>query len=142
MSAEIKTLTKLPEAVVSEVKSQAKPATESGVVSQAVGFAVGIPLSMFYDWIYELVAEKAITNDIARDLIKIAVPLGIGVVVHFAKLPFGNYIAGTGYAIALITAGRIIYYRIKGYIDEPAATGATATTNSTNTESDQWGVQN
>lgn len=122
MSAEIKTITELPKGVVSELKDQAKPATKSGIINQAVGFAVGVPISMFYDWIYEMVAAKAITNDIARDLIKIAVPLSIGVVVHIAKIPYGNYIAGTGYAVALITAGRIIYSRIKGTLGKDSAT--------------------
>jgi len=144
MSAEIKQVMEVPKQVLSEVKTQAKPASTSGVVNQAVGFAVGIPISMFYDWIYELVAAKAITNDMARDAIKVAIPLSIAVVAHVAKIPYGNYIAGTGYAIAAITAGRIIYARIKGYLGKEKDEGATGTaTNLTqaNLSTKPWGVQ-
>ena len=112
-TAEIKTLTDLPKEIVAEVKAQATPATSSGIVSQAVGFAVGIPVSLMYDWLYDLMASKVITNEIARDILKVAMPLGIAVAVHIAKIPFGNYIAGTGYAVALISLGKIVYTRVK-----------------------------
>ena len=141
MSAEIKTVMELPKEVVSEVKSQAKPATQNGIVNQAVGFAIGIPISMFYDWIYEMVAAKAITNDIARDIIKVAVPLSIGVVVHIAKIPFGNYIAGTGYAVAMITAARIIYSRIKGYLGKGTDPDKPVNLTGVNLSTKPWGVQ-
>ena len=140
MSAEIKTITELPKKVIAEVKSEAKPATSEGIVNQAVGFAIGIPISMFYDWIFELVASKAITNDIARDIIKIAMPLGIGVSAHVAKIPFGNYIAGTGYAVAAISAGRILYSRIKGMLGAKTETeGFTGSAILDNLK--LWGVQ-
>jgi len=116
MSAELKTITELPKEIASKVKSEAKPATKDGIVSQAVGFAIGIPVSMLYDWLYEQIAEKAITNEIARDILKVAMPLGFGVAVHVSKVPFGNYIAGTGYAVALISLGKIVYNRVKGLL--------------------------
>ena len=146
MSAVIKTVTDLPKEIVAEVKEQAKPATTSGITSQVVGFAVGIPLSMLYDWLYNMVASKAITNEIARDIIKVAMPLTIGLAVHVAKVPFGNLIAGTGYAIALISAGRIIYTRVKGLLgigktaqvgDVPKSSDMT----DAEAEASIWGVQ-
>ena len=116
MSAEMKTLTDLPKEIADEVKAQAQPATKEGIVNQLVGFAIGVPLSMFYDWLYDLMASKVITNEIAKDVIKVVMPLGIGVAVHVAKVPFGNYIAGTAYAVAIISLAKIVYSRVKGLI--------------------------
>jgi hypothetical protein len=144
MSAEVvvKDLTELPKNIITEVKSQAKPATKDGVVNQAVGFALGIPISMLYDYLYELVAEKAITNDIARDVLKVAIPLGIGVVVQIAKVPYGNIIAGTGYGVAIITLFRIAYKRIKGLLGKGTGTADTGATGAPILEKwSLWGVQ-
>jgi len=140
MSAEITTLTDLPKEIVAEVKEQAKPATKQGIVNQVVGFGIGVPLAILYDKLYNLVAAKAITNEIARDIIKVALPLGIGLGVHVSKIPFGNIIAGTGYCVALISAGKILYTRIKGLLGKTVKTDV-------NIEVDDlegvklWGVQ-
>ncbi|GAH57641.1 unnamed protein product [marine sediment metagenome] len=142
MSAEVvvKDITEIPKNIVKEIESEAKPATKEGVMNHAVGFMIGVPASMLYDYLYELMSEKLITNEFARDLIKVAMPLGIAVVVQVAKVPFGSVIAGTGYAIAVITAARIIYNRIKGYAtkenDEGVATPAVLDSNTR-----LWGVQ-
>jgi len=146
MSAQavVKDLTKLPTDIAKEVKTQAAPATKSGVLNQAVGFAIGIPISMLYDYLYGLMSAKLITNDIARDIIKVAMPLGIGIVVQVAKIPFGNIIAGTGYAIALISGARIIYNRVKGLLGKTAQVGdVPKTSDMTDIEAEQtvWGVQ-
>ena len=137
MSAEISTITDLPKEIVAEVKEQAKPATTSGITSQLVGFAIGVPLSMLYDWLYSAVASKYITNEIARDVLKVAMPLGIGLTVHIAKIPYGNYLAGTAYAIAIVSAGRILYSRIKGLL------GKANESDMTDDEAEKtiWGVQ-
>jgi len=143
-TAVVKDLTKLPIDVVKEVKAQATPATKSGVLNQAVGFAIGVPISMLYDYLYSLMSQKLITNDIARDIIKVAMPLGIGIVVQVAKVPFGNIIAGTGYAIALISAGRIIYNRVKGLLGKSTQVGdVPKTSDMTDIEAELtvWGVQ-
>jgi len=142
MSAEavVKDLTKLPADLGKEIKLQAKPATKSGVLNQAVGFAVGIPVSMLYDYLYGLMSEKLITNEIARDIIKVAMPLAIGVVVQVAKVPFGNIIAGTGYAVALISLAKIIYYRVKGLTGAATIAGREVPAELT-LATDLWGAQ-
>lgn len=141
MSAEvvIKDLTNVPKDIINEIKDEVKPATKDGVINQAVGFMIGVPISMLYDYLYGLMSEKLITNDIARDIIKVAMPLGIAVVVQVAKLPFGNIIAGTGYAVAIISAARIIYNRVKGLAGKPKtdANGATIL----GKETELWGIQ-
>ncbi|MHA1292223.1 MAG: hypothetical protein ACTSQJ_06095 [Promethearchaeota archaeon] len=141
MSAEVvvKDLTKLPANLVKEVKTEAKPATKDGVLNHAVGFMIGVPISMLYDYLYELMSDKLITNEIARDIIKVAMPLGIGVIVQVAKVPFGSIIAGTGYAVAIISAVRIIYNRIKGLTGVPQKDTSGVTILDENTE--LWGVQ-
>lgn len=141
MSAEvvIKDLTELPKDLINEIKSEAKPATKDGVLNHAVGFMIGVPLSMLYDYLYDLMSEKLITNEIARDILKVAMPLGIGVVVQVAKIPYGSIIAGTGYAIAIISACRIIYNRVKGLVGvaKTDINGATILDKAT----ELWGVQ-
>jgi len=139
MSAEITTLKDLPKEIVSEVKSQAQPASKSGISAQIVGFVAGMPLSMLYDWLYNLVASKAITNEIARDIIKVVLPLSVGIGVQVAKVPFGNLIAGTGYGIAIISLGRILYRRFKGVFG--VKTTDDSTMSSKEAEEFVWGVQ-
>ena len=142
MSAEISTITELPKEIIAEVKTQAQPATKDGIVNQLVGFAIGVPLSMFYDYLYNLMASKVITNEIARDVIKVVMPLGIGVAVHVAKVPFGNLIAGTAYAVALISLGKIVYTRVKGLFGkttEGVSEGVEIL--SVNGTNEGWGVQ-
>ena len=103
MSVELSTITELPKNIVNNIKDEATtPASKEGITNQVVGFALGIPISMFYDWLYEMVASKVITNVLARQVLKVAIPLGTGLVFQFAKLPFGNIVAGTGYAISVI----------------------------------------
>ena len=139
MSAIVNTVTDIPKTLVSEVKKEVQPATKEGVASQAIGFALGIPVSMFYDWLYDLVSAKVITNAIARDVLKVAMPLGVGVVVQVAKLPFGNIIAGTGYGVALISLFKILYNRFFKGIKGAVAVKTEPVLN--DSEITLWGVQ-
>lgn len=145
MSAEISTITELPKNIVDKVKTEATTApTKEGITNQVVGFALGIPISMFYDWLYEMVAAKVITNVIARHVLKVVSPLAVGLVFQFAKLPFGNIIAGTGYAVAIISASKILYGYIKGKLDKgtPAKAAIVDKTTGHELEIDKnWGVQ-
>ena len=97
---------------------------------------------MFYDWLYDLMAKKVITNEIARDVIKVVMPLAIGIVVHVAKIPFGNYIAGTAYAVAIISLAKIIYTRVKGLVGKTAEAGTTSEDiEIIAVNASKWGVQ-
>jgi len=144
-AAEISTITELPKNIVDKVKSEATTApTKEGITNQVVGFALGIPISMFYDWLYEMVAAKVITNVIARHILKIATPLAVGLVFQFTKLPFGNIIAGTGYAVAIISAGKILYEYIKEKLGKGTSDKAAIIDKTTGNEtevSSEWGVQ-
>jgi len=122
MSAVVETITDLPKNIAAEVKKEATTApTKEGITNQVVGFALGVPIAMFYDWLYEMLAAKVITNVMARNVLKVAAPLGVGLVFQFAKIPFGNIVAGTGYAVAILSAVKMIYTFIKEKLGKSTA---------------------
>lgn len=142
MSAIVQDVVNLPKDVITEVKDQVQPASKSGIISQAVGFALGIPVSMFYDWLYEMVASRIITNEMARKILKIVLPLGVGVAIHISKLPFGNILAGTAYGVAIVSAIRMLIDWIKVRFGKKSApTDAYAETAQNDQEISLWGVQ-
>ena len=142
MSAEISNVASLPAQVVNEVKNQAKPATKDGIVQQVVGFGLGIPISMFYDWLFDLVASKVIDNATARNILKVALPFGVGVIVHVSKIPFGNLLAGTAYSIGIISLVKLGIAFIKGKLGKTTEETAYAVNeNVYEAEVINWGVQ-
>ena len=100
--------------ITETLKEQTKPADTKGISTQFVGYVFSIPLSYAYDFLYNLVAKKVITNQLASDILKVIIPASVGGVFHFAKLPLGNIIAGTGYGIALLSGIKILIARFKG----------------------------